>query len=77
MNSEMVERRQERRMREMVDAVMLDVGGLTRNKAAKAVEAVLSVQRFHHDEDRTLWESEQAEKRRNRGVKKVRGVKQG
>ncbi|MYE02118.1 MAG: hypothetical protein F4Y03_12740 [Alphaproteobacteria bacterium] len=74
---ETYEQRQERRMKDMIDAVMIDVGGLTRNKARKAVEAVLSWQRIHNNEDMRRWEIEQFEKQKNRGVKKVRGSKQG
>ena len=71
------EQRQERRMKDMIDAVMIDVGGLSRNKARKAVEAVLFWQQIHHNEDMRRWELEQSEKQRRRGVKKVRGSKQG
>ena len=67
----------ERRMREMVDAVMLDVGGLTRKKAEAAVRAVLSVQRSHDNEDYCRRQVELHEKGAQRRNRKGRVAYQG
>ena len=64
-----------RRKREMTDDVMLAVGGMTRNKAEKAVEAVMALHRLHVQEDAAEWRAAQIEKQRRRGVRKVRGAK--